>query len=76
MRNVSKQLPIVTIVGRQNVGKSTLFNALIREKKAIVDSFPGLTRDIINYSVNFINYNLGAFSCSNNSIFHPIKTMN
>ncbi len=50
---MSNKLPIVTIVGRQNVGKSTLFNALIREKKAIVDSYPGLTRDIINYSVNY-----------------------
>ena len=50
---MSKQLPIVTIVGRQNVGKSTLFNALIREKKAIVDSYPGLTRDILNYSVDY-----------------------
>ncbi len=50
---MSKRLPIVTIVGRQNVGKSTLFNALIKEKKAIVDSCPGLTRDIINYSVNY-----------------------
>ena len=49
---MSKKLPIVSIVGRQNVGKSTLFNALIKEKKAIVDSFPGLTRDIISYKVN------------------------
>lgn len=42
------KLPIVTIIGRQNVGKSTLFNALIKEKKAIVDSHPGLTRDILS----------------------------
>lgn len=48
---MTKKLPIVTIVGRQNVGKSTLFNALAREKKAIVDSFPGLTRDILSYVV-------------------------
>lgn len=48
---MSSKLPVVSIVGRQNVGKSTLFNALIKEKKSIVDSFPGLTRDIIAHNV-------------------------
>lgn len=46
-----KKLPVVAIIGRQNVGKSTLFNSLVREKKAIVDSFPGLTRDILSSTV-------------------------
>ncbi len=42
---MSETLPVIAIVGRPNVGKSTLFNSLIRQRKAIVGDRPGVTVD-------------------------------
>jgi len=62
-----KKIPRVTILGYPNVGKSTLFNRILGQKKALIHSLPGMTRDLITgvakvENRQFLLFDTGGFS--------------
>ncbi len=50
--------PIIAIVGRPNVGKSTFFNRMLKQKKAIVDAQEGITRDRLYGETEWVGHHL------------------
>ena len=70
--------PVVALVGRPNVGKSTIFNRLVGKKMAIIEDTPGVTRDRLYGNVKFGNFeyhliDTGGIDLSNEVFNESIK---
>ena len=73
-------MKIISIIGKENVGKSTLFNKLCHEKISIVNNQPGVTRDYINHLGRLFDFNFelidtpGWYIKKKNEIILKVKT--
>jgi GTP-binding protein len=72
---MSKNLPLIAIIGRPNVGKSTFFNRMLKARKAIVDAQEGITRDRIYGKMDWVGHKInivdtGGFIPDDVDIFH------
>ena len=66
-------IPTVAIVGRPNAGKSTLFNRITKERRAIVEDFPGVTRDrnyaeVRHFSRPFLLVDTGGYEAATENV--------
>ena len=71
-------IPVVALVGRPNVGKSTLFNRLTRSRLALVDDQPGVTRDrlyaeVVRGSRKFLLIDTGGLSESDDPLTSAVR---
>ncbi len=53
MTSPSEHIPVVAVVGRPNVGKSTFVNRVLGQRLAVVEDVPGVTRDRVSYDANW-----------------------
>src|SRR5688572_13962176 len=51
--DVAGPVPVLAVVGRPNVGKSTLVNRILGRREAVVEDVPGVTRDRVPYDANW-----------------------
>lgn len=72
------KLPTIALVGRPNVGKSTIFNRLVGKKQSIIEDIPGVTRDRIYGTATYLDYKFniidtGGIDIGNDSFNKEIK---
>ncbi len=77
MTSSTANLPRVVIVGRPNVGKSSLFNRILGERRAIVEDEPGTTRDRVEADVEWLDFRFriidtGGFETEGENVYAPL----